>query len=342
MMRYVDSLRAGLQRALSTSEQVVILGEDILDPYGGAFKVTKGLSTEFPGRLFTTPISESAIIGLATGLAARGYRPVAEIMFGDFLTLCADQIVNNSTKFPLMYKGKVNIPLVIRTPMGGGRGYGPTHSQSIEKMFLGVPGLVVLAPSLAHEPGKILESAILNTSTPVLFIEEKSDYSSPLISTNDPVLSVVMVEYENHFPIGRVQNYDNIKSSADVVVISYGGAAAFLFEAMRNLADEEIHVLALVPSQLNDIQHLWNCLSALNLQENTPFIVAENGTAGFNWGSEIALLVHELFIEKHGGSRHTVLRLSSEADVIPSAKYLEAMALLTQEKIINAVYKVLS
>ena len=112
-----------------------LIGEDMLDPYGGAFKVTKGVSSKFPERVITTPISESAIIGLGTGMAMRGMLPVVEIMFGDFLTLCTDQIVNSATKFPLMYKDRVAVPLVIRTPMGGGRGYGPTHSQSLEKMF---------------------------------------------------------------------------------------------------------------------------------------------------------------------------------------------------------------
>jgi pyruvate/2-oxoglutarate/acetoin dehydrogenase E1 component len=342
MMRYVDSLRSGLQRAMSASDRVVLLGEDILDPYGGAFKVTRGLSLEFPDRLFTTPISESAIVGLATGLAARGYRPVGEIMFGDFLTLCTDQIVNSATKFPLMYKGKVFIPWVLRTPMGGGRGYGPTHSQSIEKMFLGVPGLVVLAPSLAHDPGSMLEFSILNTNAPVLFIEEKIDYPTMLLSRGDPVLSVVELDSKNHFPICRVQNYDSAKRVPDVVIITYGGAAGLVFEAMRKLAFEEIHVLVLVPSQLNDLISLRDALLQLSPVEGVPFIVAENGTAGFNWGSEVALLVHEVLIHKYGKSSGAVTRLYSEADVIPSAKHLEARVLLTREKIMNAIYEVLS
>ena len=106
---------------------IILLGEDISDPYGGGFKVTKGLSTLFPNRVLNTPISEPSIVGVATGIALRGLHPILEIMFGDFLTLCADQIINHASKFEWMYNKNVKVPLVIRVPMGGYRGYGPTH-----------------------------------------------------------------------------------------------------------------------------------------------------------------------------------------------------------------------
>ena len=142
----LDSLNQALHGLMDGDVRVVVLGEDILDPYGGAFKVTRGLSSRFPERVFTTPISEAAIVGLASGLSLRGLRPIAEIMFGDFLLLAGDQLVNHAAKFRWMYNDGVRVPMVIRTPMGGRRGYGPTHSQSIEKHFMGVPGLWVVAP----------------------------------------------------------------------------------------------------------------------------------------------------------------------------------------------------
>ena len=126
-----DALRA----VLNEDDRVILLGEDLVDPYGGAFKVTRGLSTEFPGRVRSTPISEGGIIGLSAGLALSGYRPIAEIMFGDFITLCFDQIVNHIAKYEAMYNGKATCPVIIRTPSGGGRGYGPTHSQSLRSTF---------------------------------------------------------------------------------------------------------------------------------------------------------------------------------------------------------------
>ena len=131
MSTVLETLNASLHDAMTKDERVYIMGEDILDPYGGAFKVTKGLSTSFPERVITTPISEAGIVGVAAGMALRGLRPIVEIMFGDFFTLIADQLINHIAKFRWMYKDQVNVPIVIRAPMGGRRGYGPTHSQSL-------------------------------------------------------------------------------------------------------------------------------------------------------------------------------------------------------------------
>jgi pyruvate/2-oxoglutarate/acetoin dehydrogenase E1 component len=128
MTTVLDSLNAALHRAFAADERVYLIGEDVLDPYGGAFKVTRGLSARYPERVLTSPISEAGITGVAAGLALRGLRPVVEIMFGDFVTLIADQLVNHIAKFGWMYSGgktaqdRVNLPLVIRTPMGGRRG----------------------------------------------------------------------------------------------------------------------------------------------------------------------------------------------------------------------------
>ncbi len=180
MKTVLEFLNLGLLHAFTADERVILLGEDVLDPYGGAFKVTRGLSNAFPGRVWNTPISEAGITGVAAGMALRGLRPVVEIMFGDFLTLAADQLINHIAKFRWMYNDQVRLPLVIRTPMGGRRGYGPTHSQSLEKHFLGVPGLRVLAPAALGDPGALLSSAILETEDPVLFVENKLLYLLPV------------------------------------------------------------------------------------------------------------------------------------------------------------------
>src|SRR5262249_15385149 len=166
---------------MASDPRVMMIGEDILDPYGGAFKVTRGLSSAHADRVFTTPISEAAIVGVASGMALRGLRPIAEIMFGDFLFLAADQIVNHTAKFRWMYNDQVRVPLVIRAPMGGRRGYGPTHSQSIEKHFMGVPGLWMVAPSILSDPGALLKQAALDCDDPVIFIESKTCYGRNLV-----------------------------------------------------------------------------------------------------------------------------------------------------------------
>src|SRR5512136_2612410 len=147
MPTVLESLNTGLHQAFSMDPGVYLLGEDILDPYGGAFKVARGLSSSYPERVLTTPISEAGFVGIAAGMALRGLRPVVEIMFGDFISLIADQLINHIAKFHWMYNEQVHVPLVIRTPMGGRRGYGPTHSQTLEKLYLGVPGLKVVAPA---------------------------------------------------------------------------------------------------------------------------------------------------------------------------------------------------
>src|SRR5512138_978221 len=168
MSTVLERLNYALHHAMETDERVYLLGEDILDPYGGAFKVARGLSTKFPERVLTTPISEAAILGVANGMALRGLRPVAEIMFGDFVTLVADQIINHAAKFRWMYNDQVRVPLVVRAPMGGRRGYGPTHSQTLEKLFLGVPGLQMIAPCEFGNPGELLHQAIVKTEDPLI------------------------------------------------------------------------------------------------------------------------------------------------------------------------------
>ena len=159
---------------------MVVLGEDIADPYGGAFKVTRGLTTAYPDRVLTTPVSEAGMVGVAAGLAMSGYRPIVEIMFGDFVSLAFDQIVNHVTKYPAMYAGRVTCPVIVRVPSGGHRGYGPTHSQSLEKHFLGVPGLMVVAASPFHDPAAVL-GALLQRDEPVIYVEHKLLYAEPIV-----------------------------------------------------------------------------------------------------------------------------------------------------------------
>src|SRR3990167_10407578 len=169
-MRYIESINSSLHKLLSENPCVYLIGEDLLDPYGGAFKASKGLSTAYPNQVISTPISEAGIVGFAIGLALCQFNPIVEIMFCDFITLCADQIINGAAKFNWMYAGQIDVPMVIRTPMGGRRGYGPTHSQTLESLFLNVPGISIVAPSTLHNPGLLLEAIVTSTKHPVLFI----------------------------------------------------------------------------------------------------------------------------------------------------------------------------
>src|SRR5699024_7693779 len=140
---------------------------------------SRGLSDRWPERVITTPISEASLVGIAAGMAIRGQRPIVEIMFGDFVSLSLDQVVNGVSKFRAMYDDQVRVPLVVRTPMGGRRGYGPTHSQSLEKMLVGVPNIRVVATSECHDLHALV-TACIDDDDPVFLIENKVMYGRML------------------------------------------------------------------------------------------------------------------------------------------------------------------
>ena len=174
--RIAERIRNAFQQTLEKDPTTIHIGEDIRSPYGGAFKATKGLSDQFPDRVLNMPISEQAIVGIANGLALRGMRPFTEIMFGDFLSLTFDQIINHAAKFAYMFNDNVTVPIVIRTPMGGKRGYGPTHSQSLEKHFLGIPHVQAIAIHHRSSIEQVYER-LANIDKPTLLFEYKILYS---------------------------------------------------------------------------------------------------------------------------------------------------------------------
>ena len=323
-MRYLESLQKSLLEIFKGEERVLLLGEDILDPYGGAFKVTAGLSTRFPERVISTPISEAAIVGIATGLALRGFLPLVEIMFGDFLTLCADQIVNHATKFEAMYGGQVKVPMVIRTPMGGGRGYGPTHSQSLEKMYLGVPYLTIVAPSHAHDPGKLLKSAVLEDASVVLFLESKRLYPVPLLKSTKQ-LRVWHVSEKNGYETALVANF--YEGSPDVTLVGYGGVSLLSQPILERLGEEEIRVLCVFPSCLNPLPIETVADMA---KKSGRVIIVEEGGAFFNWGSEAASALYERLWH---GLEMPIKRLSARNTIVPASKSMEDQVLVTPENI---------
>lgn len=173
---YREALREVLREEMRRDPTVFLLGEDIGRYWGGAFKVTEGLAEEFGDeRVIDTPISENAIIGVAIGAAITGMRPVAEIMFGDLTALAMDQIANQAAKLQYMFGGQVKVPLVIRTPFGGGVNIAAHHSQSLEAWFMHVPGLYVAVPSTPYDAKGLLKTAIRGNN-PVVFCEHKLLY----------------------------------------------------------------------------------------------------------------------------------------------------------------------
>jgi len=174
---FVQALNEALDLCMEADPEVFLLGEDI-GAMGGDFGVTRRLFKKYGAtRVRDTPLSEAAIVGTCVGAAMVGMRPVAEIMFADFLGECFDQLVNNAAKVHYMFDGQFKAPMVVRTACGGGFGGGPHHSQSVEGWFLNVPGLVIVAPSTPEEAKGLLISSIEHDN-PVLFLEHKALYSS--------------------------------------------------------------------------------------------------------------------------------------------------------------------
>ena len=324
MPTVLERLNSALLHALETDERVYLLGEDLLDPYGGAFKVTRGLSTRFPERVLTTPISEAAIVGLANGLALRGLRPVAEIMFGDFVTLIADQLINHAAKFRWMYNDQVRVPLVVRAPMGGRRGYGPTHSQSLEKLFLGVPGLRVVAPNSLGDPASLLESAIQQDEGPILFVEHKILYTRPMLAAADLVDWDVR-QSDGPYPAFslRIPNHD----SPQLTLATYGYNFELALAAAHELLYEhEIFSEIVLFSQLSpfELDPLFD-----SLRRTRRLLTVEEGTLSLGWGAEVAAQATEALPGLQ-------IRRAAALDLpIANSKSLEDEILPSPEKILR-------
>lgn len=324
----LQSLNEGLGNAMASDERVVFLGEDVLDPYGGAFKVSKGLSTRFPDRVLTTPISEAAITGVAVGLALRGMRPVVEIMFGDFLALAADQLLNHAAKYRWMYNNHVRVPLVVRTPMGGRRGYGPTHSQSLEKHFLGMPGLRVVAPNTFSEPGELLRRIILNGTAPTLFIEHKALYAVPVKLPPPSQYEVETTEAAGALPTIRVRVAG--AGDAALTIATYGYMAELSLEAMWRLAVErELITELLVLTALNPLPAESVCAS---VNSTRRLLTVEEASTAFGWGSELIARAAE------ASPRRGIAcaRVGARPRPIPSSRTLEVATLPAVDDIMEA------
>jgi pyruvate/2-oxoglutarate/acetoin dehydrogenase E1 component len=334
MTTVLDSLNKALGQALARDKRVILLGEDILDPYGGAFKVTRGLSQVYPERVITTPISEAGIVGVATGMALRGLRPVAEIMFGDFLTLAADQLINHAAKFRFMYNDQARVPLVVRTPMGGRRGYGPTHSQTLEKHFLGAPGLHVLAPCALGDPGALLLQAIFDDDEPVLFVENKLLYLLPVqqAAANHEVEIFSGIHKSGYAPTYTLKVRQ--APPATLTLTAYGYMVELALQAMLRLAyEDELFTELVVPTQLApfELEALWESLG-----QTGRLVTLEEGTHDLGWGAEVAARA----AEKFGPRLQATHRLAALSLPVPASGPLEQAMLPSVEHIIQACRKI--
>jgi len=336
MSSILNRINAGLHAAFEKDERVHLIGEDLLDPYGGAFKVSAGLSDKYPERVISSPVSEAAITGIAGGMALRGLRPVVEIMFGDLITLIADQLINSISKFRWMYNEQVDVPIVIRTPMGGRRGYGPTHSQTLEKLFLGTPGLRILAVNSLQDPAEMLEAAILQDDGPVLFIENKLLYSKQWLQEKD------LSDYE----IERSPAKKNYAASFLLrlrqapapcyTLATYGYMAELAREALNRLAfEEEIFGELYVAGQISPLPENQQLSEMLieSIKKTGSLLSVEEGTLSYAWGAEILARAARFF----GSQAIKMDRVAAADQTIPASIAMEIRMLPSVEDIMAAV-----
>ena len=326
--RVQERLRVGLRTLMARDERVRLIGEDIEDPYGGAFKISKGLSTEFPGRVRNTPISEAAIAGFGNGLALAGLRPIVEIMFGDFITLAADQLINQASKFAYMYAGQVSVPVIIRTPMGGKRGYGATHSQSLEKHFFGTPGLHIAAVNAVSDPALLLERIHEHLNEPCLLIENKLLYGVPVRTTASD--GRLWLENVAPFPTLKL----DADGKGDVTVVTYGGMVEEVEEAVRRaFVENEIVSEVLVPTMIFPLD-LAPILESV--ARTGRLVVVEEGQGFAGFGAEVIASCAERLPEAALRSA----RVHAEPHPIPCSRDLEKDALPAAAQVLDAIRKV--
>jgi len=319
-----EALRALLQH----DPRVVLLGEDLHDPYGGAFKVTAGLSTEFKERVISTPISEAGITGAGIGLAMEGARPIVEIMFADFVTLSFDQLYNHAVKFAGMFPG-VSVPLVLRTPAGGRRGYGPTHSQNPENLLVSIPGLTVVFPSHRHNSGQLLVDLVQRWPNPAVYLEHKLLYGQAQEPGDYEVVAAPAGDLAaNLFPTLR-----SGATEPDVTVLCFGGMLPLVEQAAERLrTEEELAVEIIVPALLSPMPR-GTLLGAL--LHRSRVLVVEESQHEYGVSAEIVALLAE------AGFAGQVQRMGAAPVPIASARSLERDQIPDENAVVAAILELL-
>ena len=317
--RYIRAITEALDEEMARDENVFIIGEDVGGP-GGAFSATKDLLGKFgERRVKDTPISESAIVGLAIGAAAQGLRPIAEVMFMDFLTVCMDQIVNQMAKMRYMFGGVYKLPVVIRTPCGGGLNAGPQHSQCLESWFAHIPGLKVVMPATPYDVKGLLKTSIRDDN-PVLFIENKALYA----------LKGEIPEEEYLIPIGKA---DVKRTGKDVTVVATSRMVHQALEAAKTLSNEGIEVEVI---DLRTISPLDKETIFTSVEKTSRLVVAHEAVKAFGIGAEISAMVCEEMIDCLDAP---ILRVG--APFVPVPFNLENFYLPNSGDVVKAVKKVI-
>ena len=322
--RQVELINEFFQEQMDLNDKIIFIGEDILSPYGGAFKVAKGLSTKKPERVFSTPISESAIMGISNGLALNGFKPFAEIMFGDFITLAFDQIINHASKFYHIFNHQVKCPVVLRTPMGGRRGYGPTHSQTLDKFLIGIDNVTTVAINTLIDP-RLIFNSVLKQEHPVIILENKVDYGKKILAQK--LSNFVYERNEDDFPIIRIRP---AFSAPDITIVTYGGMADIVASSLEEIFVETDFKPELIV--LTKISPFNPELIVESVNVTGRLVIVEEGSAPGGIGSEVIASVMEQMEEPV-----QVRRIAALPVPIPSVKSLENIVLPEKSRIIQEI-----
>jgi acetoin:2,6-dichlorophenolindophenol oxidoreductase subunit beta len=317
-LTYRQAVAAGLAQEIERDRTVMLIGEDI-GAAGGVFKATEGLFDRFgPTRIWDTPISEQAIIGTAMGAAMTGIRPVAEIMFSDFLATCWDGVANEIAKMRYMTGGQICLPLVIRCANGGGVFFGAQHSQSVENWAMAVPGLKVVVPSSPADVKGLLAASIRDDD-PVVFFEHKELYAR----TGE------VPDGEYVLPLGQA---NVVRRGSDITLVALAATVGIALQAAERLAEEDgmeaevIDLRCLVPLDVQTVLESVGRTGKLVIIEETP--------RALGWGAELTSLVVEEAFDSLDGP---ILRVTAEPVPLPAAPSLENLARPSVERTLKTI-----
>jgi 2-oxoisovalerate dehydrogenase E1 component beta subunit len=317
-LTYLDAIREALAEEMRRDPKVFVLGEDV-GAYGGAFGATQGLHEEFGElRVVDTPISESAIIGVSIGAALRGYRPVAEMQFADFISCGFDQIVNQAATLRYRYGGRASVPIVVRAPSGGGVSGGLYHSQNPEAWFVHRPGLKVVAPSTAYDAKGLLKAAIRDDN-PVIYFEHKFLYRR----AKGPV-----PEGDEIVPIGVAATR---REGGDATLLTYGAMVTPSLEAADRMATEGVEVEVI---DLRSLMPLDKAAIFTSLEKTNRVLVVHEDVKTLGLGAELSAMIME---ERFDQLDAPVLRVTYPDTHAPFSHVLEAANLPNTDKIVDTL-----
>ena len=321
-LRYLKAINLALADAMAADPSVILIGEDVSEA-GGAFGASRGLRERFGAeRIVDTPISEAAIAGAAVGAALSGLRPVVEIMFMDFTTLVMDAMVNQAAKARFMFGGQSSVPMVLRTPHGGGLGAGPQHSQCLEAWFAHVPGLKVVCPSDPASAYGLLRAAIADPD-PVVFVENKALYA-------------MKAEVPAELPVIPLGQAATLREGRDVSIIAYGAAVHTALAAASQLAGEGVEAEIL---DLRSIQP-WDEQAVLrSLAKTHRLVVVHEAVEAFGVGAEIVARMADIGFDELDGP---IVRVGAPFMPVPFSKGLETAYLPSAERVVQAVRRTLA